>query len=362
MKKRMISFLMILLTIFIIPSFSAKHIYNVGENVVDEGNHEATRFVAGNNIKSTSIIDGISFIAGQKIDMKGSSTYAFYAGSTVDISGKIEKDLFAAGNIVTIEENAVISRDAYLAGSLVKVSTNIGRDLRAGGETVDIRGITINGNASIYSEKVLMDENTKIVGKLSINEETEVEDLDKASIAEIEKVKDEEIDEIVVSKKSFSNYLLEIIVSVISTLISLLVLFYLIPSSKKKIDDVKIEPGKMLKDAGVGLIVLIVVPILAIIAMITVVLIPVSIISLLLYGVCIYLSMLLSSYIVGLRISRKVFKKENLYITILSGALVLKLICYIPLIGGLVRLITLLYGVGICYKFIINKKKTIKEK
>ena len=362
MKKRILSFLITLIAIFVIPTFNAKHIYNVGESVVDEGNYEATRFVAGNNIKSTSIIDGISFVAGQKLDLKGKASYAFYAGNTIDIAGSIDKDLFAAGNIVTIDEDATISRDAYLAGSLVKISANIGRDLRAGGDTVDIRGVTIKGNASIYSTKLMVDENTTISGKLIISEETDVENLDKATIGEIEKIKVDSIKDIKVMKKSFYDSVLEFLIAVISTLISLIVLFYLIPSSKKKIDDIKIEPAKMLKDAGVGLIILIVVPILAIIGICTGVLLPVSIVALLVYGVCIYLSMLLACYIIGLRISRKVFKKENKYITIISGAIVLKLIYYLPLIGGLVRLIVLLYGMGICYKFITNKKKNVKEK
>ena len=64
------------------------------------------------------------------------------------------------------------------------------------------------------------------------------------------------------------------------------------------------------KKAGVGILVLIATPILALFALISVILIPTSLIALVLYFILIYLSSLLVSYVVGSKLQKKFTDKE----------------------------------------------------
>ena len=156
-------------------------------DVLEEGNYDNLRMIVGNNVTSKAIIDGLSFVAGNSVKLEGSATYGFYAGNGVTINGIIEKDLFAAGNEVTISENAVISRDAYLAADKVTIKANIGRDLRVGARIVNLSGVTIGRDTYIDAEEIILDNETVIEGVLSYSENTKVEGLENAKVGSVEK-------------------------------------------------------------------------------------------------------------------------------------------------------------------------------
>ena len=148
----------------------------------------------------------------------------------------------------------------------------------------------------------------------------------------------------------------DIIISAITSLLTLTILFLVVPGRKEKLDNSGITPERIVKKTGIGLIALVSVPMISIIAIITLVLIPVSLITLTLYIISLYISSLLVYYIVGNEICKKL-NKENKYLSILIGIITVKLIKFIPVIGGLVSLLCLLYGMGLIV-YLATKKKS----
>ena len=191
--KKVICLFSILLFTFMTTNVYAIDIASAGDNVNQTGSYESSRFVAGNKIMNTAEVDGLSLIAGNEITTKGASPYGIYAGNIITIEDNIEKDLFAAGNMITINSNASIGRDVYIAGNDVTINSNIERDLRAGGTTIDISGITIKGDAYIGAEQIIMDKETKIEGKLVYPEDSSITGLEQASINKIETTKKQNI-------------------------------------------------------------------------------------------------------------------------------------------------------------------------
>lgn len=352
--KRILKVLSVLLLLFVVTNTYAVELFESGNVVTQEGEYSSTRFVAGNKVTNKADVDGLSFAAGNEVTLEGKAPYGFFAGNFVTVNEQIEKDLFVAGNRVTIGKDAVLGRDVFIAASTVEIKSNIGRDLRVGAASVDLSDITIEGNAYIMADEIVMNENTNIKGKLSYLDDAVVTGLDVATIGSVEVNKNVNVE----INYEFKDRALDFLFSIVSSYIVMVLLFYLVPKTKDKLNEFELSFGNIAKTSGIGLLVLILVPILSIVGFITLFLMPVSFIALAIYAISIYLSFLLIYYIVGNVIANKVFNKDNIHIALLIGIVLVKLVCLIPYIGGLIGFIALLFGLGLIYRYIINIRKS----
>ena len=351
--KKFLCFLLVLVLMITGTNVYAISIAEAGDNVIQEGEYDSIRLVAGNNVTNNATVNGINLIAGNQLNLNGISQYGFFAGNIVNVNESITNDLFVAGNNITIGTDAKLGRDVFIMGNVINITSDIKRDLRVGGETVDISGITINGDAVIYAERIIMNENTSINGKFVYNENTIVSGLDKATINEVEVNKvDIEFVEYTLKDRIiyfFTNYC--------AAVITLILLLLVIPRAKEKLDNTSLEVSKIFKSALLGFGVLIIIPIAAFIILFTGILTPVSLIIFAVYIISIYLSQLVSSYVFGKLITNKVFNKDTMYLSILVGVFILKLVSLIPAVGGLISAFAFLYGMGLIYRFIASRGK-----
>ena len=352
MNKKVLYLLSILFISFsLIMNVDAKKIVNVGEIVEEVGEYDSTRFVAGNKVTNKSSNKSISFIAGNEILTEGKSEYGFYAGNILNINDEIEKDLFIAGNSVTITESAILNRDVFIAANSVVIKANIERDLRIGASSVDLRGITINGDAFISAGEILLDEDSVIVGKLTYFEDTRVDGLEKANVGSTLVKKNISIG----IEYTLKDRIISFIERALAALIVMLVLFYLIPRSKDKIDNLEYTIGDIFKTMAIGLVTLIVAPIVIIIALLTGILTPLALIMGAIFIISIYLSSLIVSYIIGRLIYSKLFIADNIYISLITGIVLLRLLYLIPYLGAPIVFFVLIYGLGLIFKFIKSR-------
>ena len=336
-----------LLLLLLVPFMVSAKVMEADNNINFTENRDSSSFLFGNTISNTGEINGISVIAGNSINAQGKVSYGAYAGNTINVSDEVENDLFVAGNAITITKDAKITRDAYIAGSNIVILTDVGRDLYAGGESVDIRGITIHGNAIIDADKVLMDDKTVIEGKLTYYENTTIDNLKTASITEVKELK-----RIVenATKPTLFNRIKWGAIKVLTGYVSLLILFLVFPKLRAAFDKTEDGAKEVALSALAGLIALIVVPILSIIIMLPVVTIPIGLLLLLLYAFSIYFALLIASYLIGKLIYSKATDKSNWYLELLIGIVIVKLVGLIPYVGGLIVAICLFYGLGKIYQ------------
>ena len=354
MKKKILSlFSILIISMFMVTNVSALELTQAGDDVIQEGDYNSLRLAAGKNVTSTANIDGISLIAGNNITVNGHVSYGFYAGNSITINESVDKDMFAAGNLITIGNDAIIGRDAFIAGNKIIINSNIGRDLRAGGSSINISGITINGDAYLDAEEIILNEDTVINGKLTYLESAKVTGLEEAKIGSINITRLPEVKIEVNPMQNIYNF----IFTIIAAYIVMLVLFYLLPTSKERIDKVELKASPIFKNIGIGLLVLIVVPLASVIAMFTGVLTPIALITIVIYAIAIYLSTLLTSYVIGNLISDKLFKNNNVHLALILGIVLLKLVKLIPILGGWINAFAMFYGLGLIYKYITNRTK-----
>lgn len=359
MKKVSIKLLGVLLFMFLfISNVNATSLGLFDETVNQEGEYNSVRFIGGNNVNNKAIIDGISFGFGNNITASGEVEYGVYAGNVININENVKKDLFAAGNNITVVDGAVLGRDVFIAGNNVTLYANVTRDLRAGGSVVSIKGITIGGDAIIDADKIVLDENTTITGKLSYPVNATVEGLNKDNVGSIETWEATDVDMEEVTR-SFNAYMF--ITWLVAAIVTMLILLSVCPGLREKLNKTKLEGGEIFKTAMIGLGVLVCVPFISIFTIFTGLLTPITLIVLAIYCICIYLAKLFVAYVIGTVIMKQGFKvkKDRYVLSILIGVTLVRLLCLIPVLGGLLSFILLIYGLGLIYVLIktnINKK------
>ena len=357
-KKYLLSILFIAVAfIFVAINASAKGLTTAGDVVTQKGKFDSVKLLFGKDVTNKADVNGISFVAGDKVTLEGKAPYGFYGGNTVDVNEKITTDAFIAGRYITLTNNAFIGRDAFLAASTIKVKSIIGRDLRAGAETIDLSGATIKGDAYIDAENLILDDNTRVLGKLTYSKGTKVTGLNKNNIKNIvitkEKVKQE--------KKDTATIILEKIVdtifAIITAFITMVAILWLLPKLDKKLTKEEIKASIIAKKSLIGLGVFFIVPIVALFAVFTGLFTPISLMTVAVYAIALYIASLFVYYIVGNAIDKKWMKKKNKYLSLLVGITVVKIVSLIPVLGGLIGLVVFLYGLGLVFNYINSIRK-----
>jgi cytoskeletal protein CcmA (bactofilin family) len=148
------------------------------------GNFGGDRFLAGDDVALTEQVDGDAFVAGGRSEIDGRvDGDAVVTGGTVDVRGEVSEDLYAAGGDVRIEaavrgnarvaggtvfleRSADISGNATLAGGNVEQRGRIGGDLQAFGGRVRLDG-EVGGDVEVASEDIRIGPAARIAGRLT---------------------------------------------------------------------------------------------------------------------------------------------------------------------------------------------------
>ena len=350
MKKKIYLILILILSLVVIPvGAKSKDNFVANDSVKLSKSIASTTFVAGNDVDVNSEIDGAAFVAGNNVSISGMQDILFAAGRNVTVNEASTKDAFLAGASINVESVSV--RDLYAAGENIRIDSNIGRNAYLGGSKITING-TIDGDVEIAAENITIGKEAVITGTLNY---PETANINIPETAKIGKKTTYEVTE--VTKEDSIMYTIEgKFYSFLSMLLIGIILMALNKKVFAKIAKKDKELGEFAKDVGIGFVCLLVIPIAAIIIMCTVIGLPLALISLILYGLMIYLSVIPTAYYLGHAFLKGKVKNDFLLFTIALFAIyILKMI---PGIGGLVGFISLCFGLGVYVDLIRSNIKT----
>ncbi len=348
MRKIVYFMLIMLLTVVCIP-VHAKGSFYADQNLKLNKEYDSTIFAAGNNVKVTGKVDGISFIAGNDVVIENERDYLFAAGNTVNIKNVTTKDAFIAGSSIDIDNSTI--RDLYATAEEINITSEITGKAYLAGSTVTINS-TIQGDVKIDAENIKLGENAVIDGTLRYPENVKI---DKDKTAKINKEKPYKVEsesKSEVAKELFTNF----ITSVLSMILIGLVLLALNKNVFKKFEKYEKTSKSIITTTLFGLLSIIIVPIATIILLISTIGIGLGIISFLIFGIMFYLSAIPTSYIIGNWIIKD--KIESKYLVLIISILVLYVLRLIPVIGSLVTLFSLCFGLGVYINLI---KKNVSK-
>lgn len=359
MKKKKSLFLFLIALIVLMPfiNVNAKDsLFEANDTINATGEKEGTVFYAGSTITTDAEVDGISLLAGNTINFNGKTEYAIYAGNMITINGSISKDAFIAGNMITLTKDAVLPRDVYVAGASVVINTNIGRNIYVSSGTIELDNTTIEGNFTIDASRIKFGDNVNIKGTLKYNKSAIVEGISEATYPNLSIY--DNFDDISKEEIRRTNNI-DKIIGLIGVLLVGIITIAIFPNLFKKVTKTneKLNVNEVLKKLGLGFLMLFFLPVVAIMLFITVIGLSLGVISLIIYGLAIYYSIIIAGCVIGNLILTKLIKrKENAYLSLLIGVVLITIIKLIPFVGPFIGFISLLFGLGIILNLIISKK------
>lgn len=351
MKKKILFILMLLVAF--IPVVSAK-VVEADDKLKLTGEYDSTKVIFGNDVNIDADIDGIGMMFGNSLTTMSNVEYGVYFGNQIHIGDEVEKDLFVFGNLVTINGDAVITRDGFIFANTLTLQTNVGRDIHIYASKVNLSGVTILGNATIYAEEIVFDETTNVMGTLKYYDDTKLIGMNKGNMGNLETVEHKEA--VVTTSELVKKWFINLGMNVITLFVILLVF----PKIKGTLNDFTVGADKVILTGAIGLFALVLVPIVSFFALICEFTMPLSLILLALYFMAMYVGWLYASYVIGRKVWSLCKQKENMFIEGILGLFVTELLALIPSLGGVLAFLLFVFGIGLfLYQF---KKISFMEK
>jgi cytoskeletal protein CcmA (bactofilin family) len=307
------------------------------------------------------VVTGDLIVAAQRYIMSGSilgslnsaSQYATVQGKIgnsarlfaqrITIDGQIAGNLIAFGSDVELDNSSSIGRDAVLMGSDISVSGVIGGNMLIRGDQVIVSG-TITGDADIQAERITIVSPARIAGKLTYKSDKEIKmDPDVVVGGAISWVKPGDQPEKQVEKGGgwLTRFLL-----FLASLTTGLLLILIVNRHAHTATDIFLN--KSLVSLGVGFLAFIIVPLAIVALLLTVVGIPAAIILLFAYTVFFYIAKIYVAIALG-RLGIRAVRKDaqpRLGWCLLLGLIVLSILFALPVLGTIVYLVTVFWGLG----------------
>lgn len=358
MKKKIFGIL-IMLTLFAVAPVEAKEINSFhmvsDDKVTFEDTVNGDSAIAGNLVDIIGNIDGIGFIAGQTVNVNGNLEYGFLAGQNVNINGQISKNIYAAGETITLSKDANIGKDLFLAGNSINLNGNIQRNINIYASTVTIKkGTTINGNITIEASNIKVEDGASIKGTLKYNEDAKNDISDNSSIGKITTYE--------INKDEGFNTS-EILSSILNMVVVFLSITIIIPKTLDKTNEIyEKKNNNYIKNIGIGFLILICVPLISLILLASNIGVYLGLILVALYAIAIYLSFIIAGYILGNLILVKLMKlNTNKYLSGIIGIILLKILMVIPVLSTIICLIAITLGLATIWNLLQKDEEENKK-
>ena len=344
--------IVILFSLFVFMPVEAKEIneFNAtsGDSVKFNDTVVGDSAIAGNSVDFGGVIDGIGFILGSTVDLKGDIEYGFVAGASVKVSGDIEKSLYVVGSSIDFLKDSKVGRDVFVFGDSVNINGTLARDVKIYSNSVVIgKNAVIDGDVLLEASSITVNDGANIKGTLKYNEDATVSIGKNANISKTLTFKDKSDNKVSTT---------EVLTSTLNMIIVFLVITILLSKVVDRVyDDTMNKPvRKWFKDMGIGFITLVCLPLICLFLLVSNIGISLGLILGVLYAICVYLSFVLSGYVLGNLLFGKIMRlSANKYFAGIVGIIGLKVIGLIPVFGTFVYFIALILGLGVIYKLIV---------
>ena len=367
MKKTRLLIILPLLFLLLIPAsvlaFEVKKgdVVYVAEDEVIEGN----LYVAGSSITIDGKVNGDIYCAGQSIAINGEVAgdvmcagssividgkilgSARVAGQTIMVKNEIDQNLMAFGTNIILDKNASVGWEMLAVGALAEIRGRVDGDLHGGAQRVIVSGeIGKNVKISTGNKKqdgLIIEDSAQIGGDLVYT------DFFTGSISDKAVILGETIHNLPPAKTEFKLPAIALAWKIIFSIFSSLAVGLVLISLWNK---QMIEAGdKMLSRTGAsigwGALLMIAVPILALVLMLTLIGAKLAFILLGVWLIFMCVAKILASLLLGRYLLKKNKNKEDSLIwPLVLGVALAQIIFSIPVLGWLLSLIAVWWGLG----------------
>lgn len=314
-------------------------------------------FVSGFSSSLDGDVAGDGHAAGFDVNVDGNIRGDLYVvGASISVNGSVGEDLTATGFSVRTGADASVGGNARIAAGSIVVSGPVSGSLAATGGTVQLNG-AVAGDATLAGAEIKFGENARIGGRLTYHAPSQIDI--PASVAPADRVSFVPIENAegwrdMAEKHAWSFWpsFLSVVSAFVVTLVFLLVVAAVLigfaPSTVERCRAAALaRPGRSLLAGFLVLAMLIgLVPVSAV-TIIGIPLIPVVILAIVAAWILAYL---LGAYAIALRLATALFApvrgNAERIAALAAGLVVLAILNFIPVLGWLINLAIMLYGLG----------------
>lgn len=334
------------------PSFSSSEtvtndLYLAGGSVTSSGKVNGDLSVGGGNILVNGAVSQDLFVGGGSITIVADiGDDVRVAGGNVIVSGKIGNDLVAAAGQTSISGGGV-GGDVLWAGGMLRVDAPVAGSMRlAGGEVVI--NARVRGNVEFKGTKLTLGKDAVIDGNLTYAAQAEATKEEGAVVKGQTAFEPQKSNAPEVSAKSIIAILSVLFFGkfLASLVFALALGLFFRRYALSLVGNVVAQP---LLEAGRGLIVLIVLPIVSVILLVSLIGIPLGLLGLISFAALLLVACPLAAILTGSVVHKWIFKPSEYQVTwqtILLGVFIYTLLGLIPVIGSLAKFVLMLLALG----------------
>lgn len=303
-------------------------------------------FLMGKDVKIKDVdITGSAFVLGEYLELEDVRiTGSLYIlGEDIQIKNSSFQNIYSLAKDQNIGKGTVLVKNLYSYSKNLEFSGNSNNDVYVSAENVEI------GNEAV------------ITGNFEVMSNAKPEIPDSAQIANCNfKLIEDGDDDSLSSKKNQINFkegVSSVIVYVFITLVISAIILKFCPNFVEKMKEKDL--GKMVANAGYGILFAIAIPILSIFLMFSVVGVRLGVILLLLYIVLLMISTPIACFGIAISISKKLNKLDTKNVLLIASgtAVVVRVLEMIPMLSGFVKVILGCVGLGTILILNTSKKK-----
>jgi cytoskeletal protein CcmA (bactofilin family) len=254
----------------------------------------------------------------------------------VSIDGTVDNDVFITAGTVIVGQSGVIGRDLMTFGVSTRIDGVVGRDIRGRTAWMAIDG-SVGGDVDVATQKLDVGSTAAVGGDIVYRSAVDASIADGASI-----------DGNVTRLPAQSNFVYGIILMLANVIgflgfvVAGLVALWLFRSTASHATGAMLR--RPIRSLLVGLVTVVAVPVVVVLLAATLVGIPLAVILVLLAGVGFIIGPVPAVTALG---NRVLFRRGGLFAAFLVGAVLWRLgIWLVPVVGGVLYLIGLVWGVG----------------
>ena len=321
-------------------------LYAFGNSIAINGTVNGDVVGAGQSLSVDGTVNGNVIFAGSSVSIRGQVTGSVRAaGGTVFIDGKVGTDVVAASREITVSASGSIGRDAIVAGDTVTLGGDVKRNVQAASRNLTIDG-HVGGSVTAQDETLRLTGRAVIDGSLTY---TSASDAQLSSGAVIKGPTQRRTPE--QGPVPAANGPLALAIDWLRGLVGLLLLGLFIvlifPHFSRRAGEAFVRAP--LVSLGLGLLVLILVPILAGVIFVLGALVGgwwLGLVVLAFYFTAIAVSVPVAALGLGGSILRITQRPVHLVIALIVGLIVLLLVALVPYLGPVVIVLAVLFGLG----------------
>lgn len=310
-----------------------------GGRIVVDGTVDGDLYCAGNNIEVNGTIKGDVICAGSAVKVGGTVEGNIRAaGNIIEVNGNVGGNVTSAGNTVMISEQAQVAGDLIGGASSVDINGKIGRDVLTGAGDMTIAG-TVGRDVETDIQSLTFGDNAKI-NRNFIYKSSQEQSIPQGVVAG--ETSFQRIDS---TRESADITNIITFVLILLTGFVLLAVFVTLIMPKYVHGAAVVSNRTLLLAFLVGFATLALTPAVAVMLLFSIVGIPIAIVLMIVWLLLMVLSGVFAAYRLGYAVLGK--RATNALLVALVGAVILSILCLMPIVQVIVIPLAIFIGVGL---------------